>query len=496
MTERLEQIPEKLLARLWKERASRERSFRSADGRRFWVIYPGRLGTTAGPDFRDAVLEEEGVGLVTGDVEVHVRSRDWKSHGHGRDPRYNGVVLHVVSGPGGPPTTLKNGNRVPVVSLAPLLETEAGEDECPGLWPLLGAHGYLAPHDPAEMGAILDRAGESRFLQASESFLRLLREEDPEQVLYAALMEALGYSQNRDPFQELAHRVNYRTLAAAVAGYPSGVRIGPLQEILLREAGFPAPVSLDAMYSSRNDVLQPPRVYGGEDEGGGHPPSQETGRSAEARRGGPSAATRRGSRQRGGSPRVRPMEPDRWHLFRVRPENHPRRRILGFAHVLDTFLPSPEAGHAPWAGAGLVQGVIELLKASSDSARGGRRRRRMEAVLMGTCGCTSRASCGGKAGAPIGRGGAADMVVNCVLPYVHAIARLRDEPPLERLAWEAYCVAPRLQENELTREMWRQLFRYEGTSGAWASVVPSARRQQGLLHLHQLLRSPAVTTVR
>ena len=69
----LKQIPESLLARLWKERASREEALRAGDGRRFRVIYPGREGTSAGPDFRQVVLEEEGVGLVTGDIEVHVR---------------------------------------------------------------------------------------------------------------------------------------------------------------------------------------------------------------------------------------------------------------------------------------------------------------------------------------------------------------------------------------------------------------------------------------
>jgi len=41
-------------------------------------------------------LEVEGVGLVQGDVEIHLRQRDWKSHGHGGDSRYNGVVLHAV----------------------------------------------------------------------------------------------------------------------------------------------------------------------------------------------------------------------------------------------------------------------------------------------------------------------------------------------------------------------------------------------------------------
>ena len=119
MPSRLKQIPESLLATPWKERASREESLRAGNGRRFRVIYPGRIGTTAGPDFRDAVLEEEGVGLVRGDVEVHVRQRDRNAHGHDNDPRYNGVVLHLVARMDEAYSTLHSGGRVPVLSLSP-----------------------------------------------------------------------------------------------------------------------------------------------------------------------------------------------------------------------------------------------------------------------------------------------------------------------------------------------------------------------------------------
>ena len=57
--QRLEQIPEKLMALLWKERAAREAGFRAEDGQRFRVLYPGRSSTSAGPDFRGAALEKE-----------------------------------------------------------------------------------------------------------------------------------------------------------------------------------------------------------------------------------------------------------------------------------------------------------------------------------------------------------------------------------------------------------------------------------------------------
>jgi hypothetical protein len=61
--------------------------------------------------------------LVRGAVEIHRRQRDWDSHGHGADPNYNGVVLHVALEVDGGDTRLQSGRQVPVISLASLLDS-------------------------------------------------------------------------------------------------------------------------------------------------------------------------------------------------------------------------------------------------------------------------------------------------------------------------------------------------------------------------------------
>ena len=281
MASRLAQIPESLLVKLWRERASREKYLRSGDGRRFRVLYPGRIGTTAGPDFRDAVLEQEGVGLVRGDVEVHVSQRDWDAHGHGNDPRYNGVVLHVVGGRDTGPTTLPSGNQVPVMSLEQLLQSPQSQEEGPSLWSLLETHGYSPPGNPHELGVLLDEAGDSRFLGKSDSFLAFLQEEDQEQVLYASLMEALGYSQNREPFLKLAYSVPYRHLEKAALSSPPGEgRAEDIRETLLVAAGFlPSSSSRRAMSQSQWHLFSgeatepPPTAYHGIRPRPGHFPA-------------------------------------------------------------------------------------------------------------------------------------------------------------------------------------------------------------------------------
>ena len=471
---RLTQIPESLLAKLWKERAAREASFKAGNGRRFRVIYPGRPGTTAGPDFRDAVLEEEGVALIRGDVEVHVSPKDWDSHGHGKDARYNGVVLHVVAGTDTESTILPNGNSVPVISLEHLIEDQLTSGPVPGpipgdrpaLWPLLQAKGYNFPESISDMGGLLDRAGDRRFMDKSDLFITLLKEEDPEQTLYSSLMEALGYSQNREPFLELSYRVPYSLLEEAAIQASPEERRDRIQALLLGASGFPQMFSMDC------------DLKGHDSQGAGHLLRH-----------------------------VKPLSQRQWHLFRVRPQNHPRQRIKGVSHLLDLFLPSSsEASKAsrlsgdetcpPWAGRGLVEGMTRLVRAASAPGKKRGPWRVLEDALT-VAGEASRGQ------ALIGRGRARDMSVNCVLTFIHAWARLQGHAQLEEMSFDIYRRSPKLQDNELTREMLGQLFSHldiasdtapgtEDTQGCkqdYKKAVNSARRQQGLIHLHRLIAS-------
>ena len=229
-------------------------------------------------------------------MELHRRLGDWEAHGHGGDPRYNGVVLHGLAGEETGETVLERGAKVPAVSLEPLARAGPGLRGSESyLWVLLRGHGYLPPRDLDEMGALLDKAGGSRFLGHSRFYHRLLGEEEPDQVLHAALMEALGYSQNRAPFLELAYLAPYEHLMEVAAGSRREGRAGALGQALLQAAGL----------GPRGDGVAPPRGPPG-------PGSQ----------GGPGGQV-----------------PLSWNLFRVRPANHPRRRIDGYARMLERFLP-------------------------------------------------------------------------------------------------------------------------------------------------------------
>ena len=85
-------------------------------------------------------------------------------------------------------------------------------------------------------------------------------------------------------------------------------------------------------------------------------------------------------------------------------------------------------------------------------------------------------------GTLIGKSRAGDMAVNAVLTFFHALSILKDDDQLYSLCLKLYSNYPRLQHNEVTKEMAQHLFPREGFE-----EITSARRQQGLIHLHRLL---------
>src|SRR4030043_1208142 len=108
-------ITERIISRLWQSHLVR---YPVADtGEWLQIIFPGRVSNTGGCDFKDAVFGINGR-MITGDIEVHIKSSQWHSHGHHQDPKYNNIVLHVVwQRDSQTPTLLQNGRAIPTICL-------------------------------------------------------------------------------------------------------------------------------------------------------------------------------------------------------------------------------------------------------------------------------------------------------------------------------------------------------------------------------------------
>ena len=390
---------ESALALLWQNAHTLARGLVTEDGTRLRVVYPGRYNAGPGPDFRDAVLANDAGRLVSGDIELHVNAREWYVHGHHIDRNYNGVVLHVVLRPNGRSFSGQQSNAsVPIAALEPVLDDLQHADGAEA-----GRAVFQDVPKAEDLGVTLDRAGDRRFYARSRGFTIELRRNEPEEVVYSALMETLGYSSNRKAFRELARAVPVSTLAS-LRREPRSVRVFAVEAMLFNASG------LSSTGQSREEpitLLKPQRYL------------PETGRVSACR----------------------------WRPSRGRPANNPARRIAGAARLLDRFLDT-----------GLARGLEEGVKGSSIN----RVTQRLTVPPY------------------IGRGRARDMMVNVVLPFLHCWAVLKLDGELKDRCVQAYQVFPKLDENEITREMRRLLCLCDD-----AVTVTGARRQQGLIHVYR-----------
>ena len=420
---------ESAVARMWREEGPRLPPLDCDDGRRLRVLYPGRPSADAGPDFRDAILLTETGELLRGDVEVHLRPGGWRAHGHHRDRRYNGVVLHVVLWPssGGGETTLAMGARVPTVALYPALQQTVGRrrgrrSAAPDLAPsaFLAA---AAPSNEQDVGATLERAGDARFNAKAASLRARLRQGGGEsgwagQLLYQAVMEALGYSRNREPFLALAEGLPLARLERLATGPDD--RLETLTAALLGAGGLLAG--------------ELPRGAGLTEE------------------------ELRAAQRAWDSMGLRPVvDAGAWRRFRVRPANRPERRLVGMAHLL----------HRLWD-EGLLHGLARRALTGKVAAL-------LEALVVVEGGRTY-----------VGRGRAGEAAVNVVLPLLVAWSGVQGDRELGRACRDLYRAWPPLPGNEIAAEAASRLVpAVLQLPLVGAEELRGARRQQGLHHLYR-----------
>ncbi len=201
---------ERELSDIWRDQSFTRRGLTTAGGLPLRVVYRGRPGPGAGPDFRDAVLVLGGV-PVQGDIELHVRASDFRRHGHHLDPAYGDVALHVVFiGDDGGETPLPGGGRAPVL----VLGREANGRRAPFGEPCRDA---VARSGAGAVTKTLDRLGLMRFRQKSAAWSkRLAAGEEPEQALWSGLLEALGYGGAREEMRCVAEAAPWQAVANAV----------------------------------------------------------------------------------------------------------------------------------------------------------------------------------------------------------------------------------------------------------------------------------------
>jgi hypothetical protein len=415
-------IPESNIVRAWQQGLTGRQDLLTEDGGPLRIIYPGRLNDDRGADLKDAVVMTR-QGTVRGDVEVHVKSSSWWGHGHHLDPAYNRVVLHVVYRHDTVfPARLQNGTLVPTLALQRFLPPSGLRRSTSRPRARLPCTGRKRPQ---VIGMILDCAGDERFREKTANFLDVISREGDGQALYSAIMAALGYAHNKEPMLELARQIPLGRLEALFTGNLSQDDCLSLSQAYLLGAAGLLPSQRRRKSSPENIVLSCKDRL----EDIWHKSGQQS-----------------------------CMTEDDWHFFKVRPGNHPDRRIAAMTCLL-----------ARYREKGLLETFCNIFEATAEDNL------RSLASALYIDNDTGYAETGSGT-ALLGKERAAEIVVNVFLPFMNALGETMSRPETEEKARRFYRRYPATAGNTIERHMRRQL-------GLEPGVVDTAQRQQGLLHI-------------
>jgi hypothetical protein len=412
-------IAEMDLCRAW-TRLPRSLPLTTTDGRLVDVIHLGSWTHGFGPDFRDAIISIDDGATQHGSIELHLRTRGWTDHRHHVDPRYNDVVLHVVGRSDPVETRRADGKLVPTV----VLDIQAlGLPTRQVDWSLVGGAvcaEQLARDQPALVRDIMSRLGDTRMTARSARLESRFTAMPPDAVLYAELLDALGYSTNRDPMVQIANRLTWSVVLALsshadkpfqhlCAAFLGTAGFLPLSDVELALTGL-KPERAPALLSDWDTI------------------------SADWN--------------------IAPIGSTDWTLARIRPSNHPIRRLVQAAAIL--------------AGTKLGLGLHLLTP--------------LRAGLNPT---TSLIELVSAAGAPaLGNDRARAITTNVLIPFAFALAGQSGDADLGDAVAKVWESLPGAESNERTRRAVRQV------TGEVGMKRLGARQQQGLIHLDQTLCAP------
>ena len=402
---------------------------RDSLGRSIDVVYPGRRTGLAGPDLQDAIVSIDGGPVRRVDVEVHLHEASWEQHGHDRDGRYQGELLHLVW------TAARGGSGRPPYILAPQAlaggrAQNQGRPDRDG-WPCRNEP--ARPADAAEAREAIRAEGARRHAERAAVLESDIEAMGADQALYRAIMRALGYSANTRQFEAVAEAVPIELLSA-LAGPSLGERRVRVEAELLGAAGL--------LPSQRGQQAEHSHVAALEE--------------AWAR----------------GSPRAGPAV-EQWTLAAVRPHNRPARRLAGAAKLLSS---------APMARRALAERVAGQVLAATE---GGRNRDLVGwfEVRVGPGDFWARQlDLDRPAARPlralVGRGRSLELLVNAVLPFAAALGGWTRRPELVDAAGEVLAGLGSVGWNRHTRYM-ADTLRLERRG------LGSALAQQGLLRIYR-----------
>lgn len=394
--------------------------FTSTDGRRIHIRDFGVWNLGSGPDFTGCTI------LIddqphSGDMELDPDVRDWERHGHGANPDFDRVVLHLfVDQPaqGEAFTRTSTFRQVTQVRLQP----ELLEDLAPPAGKVAAARlgrcsAPLRHMELPSVASLIEAAAQRRLLNKARRLHQCVAAQGREQAVYQALAQTLGYRRNQRPFTLLAQHLPVRRLLA----------LEPVEResLLFGASGFLDQTPYD---ETKDDT----RVYLRD-------------------------LWQHWWKQRTDFTRLQRDKSHQWTLHGARPGNHPQRRLGALAAMLNAWsqIIRPLKRAEAWDADKWTEAIASLQHS------------------YWTLHYTLTAAPAAKPVALIGETRVLEMLANVIYPLL-----VPDRPAL----WQQYLDLPAVLDNQKTKLASLRLF---GDSPLAPAFRKKLHHQQGLIQVYE-----------
>ncbi|MCA1757566.1 MAG: DUF2851 family protein [Bacteroidales bacterium] len=195
---------EEFLHFVWKNSLFESDSLIATDGSVIEIVDTGTYNRDSGPDFFNARIRTDDA-IWAGNVEIHLKSSHWYSHGHHKDKAYNNVILHVV-GEDNSDTFNEAGMKVLTVTLRFKSSVFDKYTEYLGAPGIIGCSADLWKLSPFIVRNWISGCAVERLEEKGGRIRPVLHElnNDWEETLYRFIAAYFGHNVNSEPFYRLA----------------------------------------------------------------------------------------------------------------------------------------------------------------------------------------------------------------------------------------------------------------------------------------------------
>lgn len=201
---------EELLQFIWQFQYFNHSHLSTTAGEPVHIIHQGTVNKDQGPDFSNARIRI-GDTVLAGTVELHLKTSDWKKHGHSSDHRYDNVILHVVF------ENDEEISNIPVLELQPHISGMLLQKYDS----LLNAQSFIACAQSISQVKELvwlawkERLVVERLARKSIHILHLLQQSNNhwEETFWWMLARNFGMKVNADAFEAIARSIPVNLLA-------------------------------------------------------------------------------------------------------------------------------------------------------------------------------------------------------------------------------------------------------------------------------------------